>query len=255
MNTPTRWLTINIICLALLLITSVTFASEQVFSSGDKRTTLLELYTSEGCSSCPPADRWLSQFTTDPNLWERFVPVAFHVDYWDYLGWKDRFSNAEFSERQRQYALKGFTKTVYTPGFFKDGREFRNWYYQKNITLNNNQASVGSLTVKRSNNEMTATYEPVSSNLGQLVLNVAHLGSNIKTDVEDGENEGKILKHDFVVLSLQQYQSSTTSGSPHWLINSSKKINTQHPTKAMAFWVTTRNDPTPIQATGGWLSN
>ena len=64
------------------------------FHSAPKRTALLELYTSEGCSSCPPAEAWLSRLEYSPRLWRDFVPVAFHVDYWNYLGWKDNWSQA-----------------------------------------------------------------------------------------------------------------------------------------------------------------
>src|SRR5690348_8781739 len=71
------------------------------FESGDTQTPLLELYTSEGCSSCPPAEAWLSQLKKSPKLWKDFVPVSFHVDYWDYLGWKDPFAMKAYSRRQQ----------------------------------------------------------------------------------------------------------------------------------------------------------
>src|ERR1017187_258248 len=73
------------------------------FASGPAHVALVELYTSEGCSSCPPAERWLAARRDDPGLWRDFVPIAFHVDYWNQLGWPDRFSTREFT--QRQYAL------------------------------------------------------------------------------------------------------------------------------------------------------
>ena len=183
-------------------------ASAQTFSSGDRQTALLELYTSEGCSSCPPADRWLSKFKTDPLLWKRFVPVAFHVDYWNYLGWKDQFSDAAYSLRQRQYAYSGYTRTVYTPGFFKNGREWRGWFYKKDFSSNIMQSTVGPLNVEISGDRILATFNPASSFSGLLMLNVAYLGSDIETDVKDGENEGKKLNHDFVVLALEHYRAS-----------------------------------------------
>ena len=62
-------------------------------SSQNKQFILIELFTSQGCSSCPPAEKWLNQFIKDKELWEKYIPVAFHVDYWDYLGWKDPYSN------------------------------------------------------------------------------------------------------------------------------------------------------------------
>ena len=70
-------------------------------SSGETQVALIELFTSEGCSSCPPADRWLSQLKTDPNLWQEFTPIGFHVDYWDYIGWSDEFAQARFGDLQQ----------------------------------------------------------------------------------------------------------------------------------------------------------
>ena len=82
------------------------------YRSGVQQTGLLELYTSEGCSSCPPADRWLSSLKDDDGLWQELIPVAFHVDYWDYLGWRDRFAARDFSQRQRRYAAEQSMRTV-----------------------------------------------------------------------------------------------------------------------------------------------
>ena len=74
------------------------------FQSPERQVALVELYTSEGCSSCPPAESWLSGLKEKPGLWSEFVPVAFHVDYWNYLGWRDKWSSKEYSDRQRDYA-------------------------------------------------------------------------------------------------------------------------------------------------------
>src|SRR5713226_2490390 len=76
-----------------------TRAADRVFESGPQKIHLLELFTSEGCSSCPPAEAWLSKLKSDPRLWKDFVPLAFHVDYWDRLGWRDRFSSRAWTER------------------------------------------------------------------------------------------------------------------------------------------------------------
>jgi len=235
-------------------------ASGQTFSSGDRQIALLELYTSEGCSSCPPADRWLSKFTTNPDLWKRIVPVAFHVDYWNYLGWEDRFSDAAYSQRQHQYANSGYARTVYTPGFFSNGREWRGWFSRKDFASNLTQSFVGPLDVEVMDERIVATFKPSSSYSGTLILNVAYLGSEIETDVKEGENEGKKLKHDFVVLVLKHYRSSAASNSVdsmdsiQWQFGKLKKPDPQHPVRAMAFWITRENDPTPIQATGGWVT-
>src|SRR5215467_12960255 len=95
----------SIMSLLLLWSAVESLGAERIkFQSGTNRAALVELYTSEGCSSCPPAEEWLSQLKIDPRLWMDFVPVAFHVDYWVYLGWRDPFGTGSFSERQRAYA-------------------------------------------------------------------------------------------------------------------------------------------------------
>ena len=88
--------------------------------SGLESAPLLELYTSEGCSSCPPADRWLSsRVAADPS----FTALAFHVDYWDRLGWKDPFSSDAATARQNAYAKAWGTRRLYTPQMVVNGRE------------------------------------------------------------------------------------------------------------------------------------
>src|SRR3954454_1449306 len=79
-------------------------AEEIVFESKPARTHLIELFTSEGCSSCPPAEAWLSKLKTEPQLWRDFVPVAFHVDYWGHLGWRDPFASKIWTARQYEYS-------------------------------------------------------------------------------------------------------------------------------------------------------
>ena len=102
---------------SIVLASSTVRADQLRFESGEKRVAFVELFTSEGCSSCPPAERTLSKLTTHPSLWKTFVPVAFHVNYWDNLGWKDRFASVEFTQRQRTYASGWNSGTVYTPEF------------------------------------------------------------------------------------------------------------------------------------------
>ena len=89
------------------------------------RTTapVVELYTSEGCNSCPPADRWLSKLKADPTV----VALAFHVDYWDRLGWKDRFASAAFTQRQAAQQATNGARFSYTPQVVVDGRDRTDW--------------------------------------------------------------------------------------------------------------------------------
>src|ERR1044072_2750746 len=94
------------------------FATDSLtFQSGETQTALIELFTSEGCSSCPPAEKWLSALKSNPDLWKKTIQVAGHVDYWNHLGCRDRFSKPEFTPRQQRYATEWGGDSVYTPGF------------------------------------------------------------------------------------------------------------------------------------------
>ena len=93
---------------ALLLVEIVALPASAMpattFESGETQSTLIELFTSEGCSSCPPAEKWMSALKSNQDLWKTIIPVAFHVDYWDRLGWRDCFAKPEFTSRQQRYA-------------------------------------------------------------------------------------------------------------------------------------------------------
>jgi len=230
-------------------VTGVT-GSLVTFTSPVKQSTLLELYTSEGCSSCPPADRWLSTLKNDPKLWKVLVPVAFHVDYWDYLGWKDEFSKAEYTQRQRNYARWHNLRTIYTPGFLQNGKEFRGW--NRGRVVNDHLGeSVGQLTVTVGDGVVTANFKSVKKIKGLMVLNVAWLGFDLETEIRAGENEGKTLKHDFVSINTGAIKGTTKNGMVTWKFKANVK---DLPIRSgAAFWVTNGNNPTPIQAAGGWL--
>jgi hypothetical protein len=111
---------------SLLLVSFLTYSVE--LKSADKQVQLIEFYTSEGCSSCPLADNFLTRFLDDPTLWRSRIPIARHVDYWDYIGWQDRFASTENSARQRLHAHQGNVSQVYTPGFIVSGEEWRSWF-------------------------------------------------------------------------------------------------------------------------------
>src|SRR3981189_1363182 len=95
--------------------------------SGPRTTALVELYTSEGCDSCPAADHWLSSLFGQGFRPDQVVPLALHVDYWDYIGWKDPFAKGEFSVRQRKLAQMKRPVIVYTPQVLLQGQDFRRW--------------------------------------------------------------------------------------------------------------------------------
>jgi Uncharacterized secreted protein len=227
-----------------------TFGSEpRIFESGDTQNSLIELFTSEGCSSCPPAEKWLSGFKSNPDLWKKTVPVAFHVDYWNHLGWRDPFSKPEFSQRQQRYAAKWGGDSVYTPGFVVNGKEWRDWFSR--TALPASSKTVGNLRVTLSEGEkLRATFAPQSAQQHDLVLNVALLGNDLESDVKRGENTGRKFRHDFTVLGLAK--TDMVHDGDHWT-GSIALPNASGDDKpsALAAWIT--ENEIPIQATGGSL--
>jgi hypothetical protein len=238
---------------ALLLINvsemSASPLPAKTFESSETQGSLLELFTSEGCSSCPPAEKWLSALKSNPDLWKKIVPVAFHVDYWDHLGWRDRFAKPEFTSRQQRYAATWGGDSVYTPGFVVNGKEWRSWFGGNSMPTTS--AKVGVLRVSVGNNgKLTATFVPATTQPRALTLNVALLGNDLESDVKRGENSGRKLRHDFVVLDL--FQTDMVNESNRWTgsVALPRRSGNDKPS-ALAAWIT--DNGTPIQATGGWL--
>ena len=231
--------------LASILLQPV-LGQEIQFNSGHTQVSLIELYTSQGCSSCPPADNWLSKLKNEPNLWNEFVPVAFHVDYWDYLGWKDRFSKQEYSDRHRLHKYQGNTKVVYTPGFFLNGKEWRSRFGRKIPKQNNHPA--GTLKAILNGQILIASYNPIR-NSKNITLNVGILGFNFKTPIKSGENSNRVLNEDFVLLK----HLKKTSTNNNWSIELPNLITPGTNKHALALWVSEGNNLISLQATGGWL--
>jgi hypothetical protein len=166
---------------------------------------LVELYTSEGCNSCPPADRWLSRIASDGPGADSVVPLAFHVDYWDRLGWKDRFASPRFSERQYALARQAGSRAVYTPGVFLNFREFRGWGSARfsdalravNGTPARAEIRLELATPSAARLDIKADFVLKTLNQGEAY--VALYENRLSTDVKAGENRGVTLRHDYVV--------------------------------------------------------
>jgi hypothetical protein len=223
-------------------------AGDVVFESGPKKVQLLELFTSEGCSSCPPAEASLGRLVNDPRLWREFVPVAFHVDYWDRLGWKDPFASAEWTRRQRLYAANWNAESVYTPAFVLNGREWQN----ANVPVINNGGAPGLKATVRSDHTVVINFEPANGNARDFDVYLACLGFAININVRAGENNGRSLRHDFVVLSLE-HQKLVSSPQEFHLPSLALEAVSRPNRTALAAWITSAGDITPLQATGGWL--
>ena len=241
-DSPARRIPGALLALALLQPCSA-MAGQLEFNSGTRQVTLLELYTSQGCSSCPPAERWLNEYADDEDLWSDIVPLAFHVDYWDYIGWKDKYASHENGERQRNYARAGRARTVYTPGMFANGREWRGWTLRMNPRASGKEP--GNLSVTVADNQVTARFAAAG---GPYELHVALLGFDIETKVERGENRNSTLHQEFVVLAHEAHTS--TSGDWNVPVPRGELPADRY---GIAAWISAPDNPTPVQATGGWL--
>lgn len=189
--------------------------------SPEFRAALIELYTSEGCSSCPPADNWLRKLPREDIAVGRVVPLALHVDYWNYLGWHDPFSQAAFTTRQRTLAAHNRTRTIYTPGLFLNGREWRGWHRDElaarlaRLATERPAASIELRAAARGNAlrlEGTVNWSATPSPLA--VLHLAVLENDLVTAVPAGENSGHTLRHGYVVRHLSDAFSLAAQTTP-----------------------------------------
>ena len=225
------------------------------FKSGPQRVSVVELYTSEGCSSCPPADRFLSSLNDSNALWNEVVPLAFHVTYWDRLGWPDRFAKTDFDRRQRLTARRE-NAGVYTPGMFRDGQEWRTWRYQNKVEGRGDSTSnSGTLTLTQTAPDfwqLDFVPAPDYEGLAAPTATLAVLGNNVYNDIERGENAGRKLRHDFVVLTMDRQSLANASQrlSATFKLDASNLERGPGVSHAIAAWVEDDNG-SPIQALGG----
>ena len=235
-----------VICFSLL--PPLAAHADLVLRSTHTQATLLELYTSEGCSSCPPADEWYSSLRHHPELWRSVIPLGFHVDYWNYLGWEDRFAKPSYGSRQREYRQQGYARGVYTPGVFAGGREWQQWRHSRPIPVTNKTA--GLLEIHIGERDFSASFAPSDPGTDLVHhLHVALLGNGLKSAIKSGENRGRELRHDFVVLEVSRF----TSDNFRWsgALPASTLAQAAEALSWVA-WVSSGEDLTPLQAAGGW---
>lgn len=196
---------------SLLGTSPPTLAADCSAVSGAQRATLVELFTSEGCSSCPPADRWLSGFASRPPTPARpVIPLAFHVDYWDYIGWADRFASPIYTTRQKARMAATHGRFIYTPQTLIDGRDSSAWRQAggpgqlpsgppvaagAKLALTLALAAGGPGEI-----HLLAEREPNTGREAQeTVAYLAIYENGLHSEVGRGENAGQQLKHDYVV--------------------------------------------------------
>lgn len=178
-----------------------TFAQSNqcMVTSGPNITPVVELYTSEGCSSCPPADKWASTLKATSASGGAVVQ-AFHVGYWDYIGWVDGFAAPAYTQRQRDVAAKNNLRSIYTPQAVLDGKDWPRW----SGTPVSQEPAKAHITVKQlGTDQFEASVTPLApATQWSAYWTITEHGHNSK--VLSGENKGEFLKHDFVVRQLVQ---------------------------------------------------
>lgn len=183
-----------------------------------KGFAVIELFTSEGCSSCPPADAVVAKIEKESTDKPIYI-LAFHVDYWNRLGWKDNFSSAEYSRRQNKYAEWLHSSEVYTPQVVVNGKtEFvgseegtlRNAI--KNGLQSSPSAQITLSDVKVDKSKATLHYQ-TEGNIGNSVLLIAVIQKSAQTKVERGENKGRTLSHVQIVRELETLPLKNSGGT------------------------------------------
>jgi hypothetical protein len=158
---------------------------------------VVELFTSQGCSSCPPADEYLGQLSKRDDV----LALAYHVDYWDYIGWKDEYASSAYTQRQRQYAQQFNLRYVYTPQMVVSGIYENSGNRRPQIKRAVDQAPAGALNLTLDRNAEQITVNMQSERTDLMVFQVDYL-PEITTAVKRGENRGRNLKEYNIVTNL-----------------------------------------------------
>jgi len=198
--------------IALLLAAGPAAAQCQAVGTGP--VAVVELYTSEGCSSCPPADRWLSGLGRAAAPL-RVIPLALHVPYWDYIGWQDRYASPRFEERQRRAAQLAGSGVVYTPQVMVNGRDFRGWNGAAFGAALDSLAGQGfdaslNLAARFAGGGTEASLSARGPAGARAVL--IRYESGLSSQIAAGENAGRRLTHDFVVREWLDLGSLDAAG-------------------------------------------
>ena len=201
---------------ALILLTEPAAAAGArscTAGSGPGTVALLELYTSEGCSSCPPAERWLNSLAPGGLAPGRVVPLALHVDYWNHLGWRDPFAQKRFTERQVTYKTFAGARGVYTPQMFVNGREYLGWHRREDLVRAlqpiNRETGRAAIQLRLTKPDPGALDVTAGVTLrdqrepGRLGVYLALTENRLASRVTAGENRGEHLQHDHVVRVLE----------------------------------------------------
>ena len=246
---------IRIICLFFAffgLASSSVYAKQKTLKSKKDIPHLLELFTSEGCSSCPPADDWYVGLKKHGKAFVDYIPVAYHVDYWNYIGWTDVFSSPEISKLQRSYARIWRASTVATPSIVLNGEKWRGWR-SRSLPPKNKIQGQGFLQVTLDEQgKGKVVFKGLKSGM-KLTAHIAILGMGIKRHIKAGENAGRTLHHEYVALSHQTVPLSAKNQI--YRQNFEYELKSPTPLKgyAIAVWIREAGSLEPLQAVGSEL--
>lgn len=187
----------------LFCILTATFMLALPFGlQAQERPVVVELFTSQGCSSCPPADALLHDLAQRDDV----IALAMHVDYWDYIGWKDSFATPALTQRQRDYARAGGRRMVYTPQMIINGQDHvvgtRVQDVHDLIARHERQAPVMALEARREGDEMTIRATPARDVTGPLTVQLLRYRPSETVAIKRGENAGQTLNYTHVVTQI-----------------------------------------------------
>jgi hypothetical protein len=190
----------KIAAFALAALSAFTFVAP---AAAQDNPVVVELYTSQGCSSCPPADAMLHELADRDDV----IALALHVDYWDYIGWKDLFGNPAHAVRQRAYAAAGQRRTIYTPEMVVQGQTdivgAKATALAKAISVHAQAAQSVDLDITRKGSDVTIYAQALAAVTGPMTVQMLRYTPRQVTKIKRGENAGKTIEYANVVDALQ----------------------------------------------------
>ena len=165
---------------------------------------VVELYTSQGCSSCPPADQLLAELAGRDDV----LPLALHVDYWDYIGWADTFASSKYTQRQKAYARAAGHRTIYTPQMVVEGQDhvvgYRPMELAELIDRHHAAADAASVSIQREGDELHVRLAPTKGPVGPAVVQMVLFSNSETVEIDRGENAGRTITYANVVRDWQR---------------------------------------------------
>jgi len=203
---------VPVLLLALLVVVAVFAVERASVPKIGESAVVVELFTSQGCSSCPPADELLRQIAHDPKLQGKVIPLAFHVDYWNSLGWRDPFSSRQWSERQGEYVRAMRLDSAYTPQVVVNGRRqligSSRYEIYGAIEQESQRPAEGTVTITPAPGGYVIR---ASSPHRDAELIVVTFENGATTKVTRGENSGRTLANDAIVRTLVRAKTMETT--------------------------------------------